>query len=182
MLIQTPSTSANQRLSPFLRLPPELRNQIYELVFQEVSVRRVCRARSSKSRPTYVCLAPGDSLLRACRQLNRESRPFKQACTTLAFINQSYRFIPVDALRQLVGPSFCQALRVLRIYNELARKLRYGSASAGWKSQSTPRDTFPSLERIIVSGMLNSVRRWKLKCRYKLRLVFDKRDLEVIYE
>lgn len=78
------STTRNQQLSPFLRLPAEVRNQIYTYYFQSLVI-DIC-APTSHARKYSTCSydKSGQSLLnyganacaltRACRQLSAESR------------------------------------------------------------------------------------------------------------
>jgi hypothetical protein len=176
------STVANQRSFPFLRLPLELCIQIYELVFPEVSVRRLHRAKLTLSSPIYRCNAPGDSLLYTCRPLSRESRASRAACTTLILLNHSYGALPVKMLQQRMGQGFCQALKVLRVSFDFALDLRYQTLTTGWGQKDLLHGTFPSLQRIVMFGTPSyyplDERSWLREFRHR----FDRPDLGLTFE
>jgi len=176
------SAVANQRSFPFLRLPPELRNQIYALVFQEVSVRRVRRAKSTASSSIYICNAPGQCLLYACRQLNRESRSFRNSCTTITLFGLRCSVVPVGALQRMLGQRYCQGLRIMTISETIAKEWYLRPNRSGWGYPTILRIIFPALERIVVPSMLTWDRRLLLEYRFQFRLQFGHPDLEVVCE
>lgn len=68
---------------PFLELPPEIRNNIYELLFQSPQ-ERDSRQLQRPVRGLYQ-VQPGISLLRTCRQVHHEAAGVLYACSELVF-------------------------------------------------------------------------------------------------
>ncbi|KAF1921839.1 hypothetical protein BDU57DRAFT_545234 [Ampelomyces quisqualis] len=89
-------TQQNQVNSPLLRLPSEIRNQIYEYVFHGVQV----KVRKPGIHPRRIQrYQPACSLLFACRQTRNEARPSFHAAATFKF---GYKVYSKGAL-QLYG-------------------------------------------------------------------------------
>lgn len=89
---------ASQTQSPFFRLPAELRNQIYELAFQETT--------ATVQYPGGCCLLPS-GILTACKQAYTEA-------IGLFYSNATFEFLGFDAaLEWLVA--VCPKQHVARV-------------------------------------------------------------------
>ena len=90
--------------SPFAKLSPELRNQVYELVLQ--SNRATLELRDMK---TY------NGLTQTCRQIRAESQPMLYAQNKFAFTTSNTQLAKFCAFLEAVGPAIIPQIRSLRL-------------------------------------------------------------------
>lgn len=79
----------NQKRSPFLRLPPEIRNKIYQRAFSNfVAHMRLTKIRFPKSLPQFRYFHDNPiTLLFTCRQIRHEASMFFYTLSTFSFRN-----------------------------------------------------------------------------------------------
>ncbi|KAI8934134.1 hypothetical protein NX059_008889 [Plenodomus lindquistii] len=142
---QESKTQANQRLSPLLRLPGEMRNRIYELVYDKAIV--------IVDTPTINALQPHafTGFLLSCRQINHGATPlFYQHCI----------FDFADGLTESVIRRLgSEKLRLLRsIQFSTARSLNWidRATTWAWKSKVSRLEFHcPALEHCHFVGLFD---------------------------
>lgn len=90
--------------SPFAKLSPELRNQIYELVLR--SNRATLELRDIK---TY------NGLTQTCRQIRAESQPMLYAQNKFAFTTSNTKLEKFSAFLEAIGAEIIPQIRSLRL-------------------------------------------------------------------
>lgn len=112
------STLRNQTDSPFLRLPPNIRNIIYSHVFASATVDAEHNPSGSISR--HVVVREGAPALLVCRQMNREAARFQYSHTTLTVPDTVY----FPELVYIVQTSFSSAVYTLNLTLGMVSDLR----------------------------------------------------------
>jgi len=174
LLIKYNSTTRNQRDSPLLRLPPEIRIIIWRFALDTASLSLGEMCRRTKLH-----------LLRLCRQINIESKPFVKAFTTLSL--EESRPTDKSHIRYDVCRSRHDFASVRRLsldfglfpnFNPSHRRCCLGMCSPYLPSQHTGgvQEMFPALERLVLDPF------WPLEegQAHSIRLVFSKPHLEIV--
>ena len=149
----------NQLTSPFLKLPGEIRNKIYEYTFINIQIHIHSLSSYSYNRST--------ALISACSQLRFEAR-------TMFFARAIYHIFErawddMRLFRDIAKLAVCQLITSIRIP-------RWGANDL----EGTTILSFPALVRVYVSGI------WPLDdvdgIREKLRVWTENANLEVVFE
>lgn len=101
------SIQRNQDLTPVLRLPAELRNQIYKCALSSATATVHRYTLSNHHR--YHITRDSRSLFATCRQLRFEAAPYRDQVTTLVFT----RRITLCEVRNQMGDSRCSRIHTL---------------------------------------------------------------------
>jgi hypothetical protein len=162
------SSQDNQRRSPFLRLPPELRNQIYELA---IGAHVICVYPSWYLKNKQESLP---TLLHVCRQTRAET-------AIRFFSNASFEIESLEklaAFKKTLDSEHCKAIRTLTLHIYAVEPLL--SALLRRKETRTDLRAFPSLEEVVVVSMEGPFEEKDTK--RAVRLCSGKAEMEVEFE
>jgi hypothetical protein len=144
---------ANQRNSPLLRLPAELRNRIYELVFDGTAIRVIkptMRVRvSGFCALSSVPPTKSFSLQHSCRQIALEAFGLFVPYATFEL---DFKW-NIDTLLEKLGPQKCHIITSIRLSQDLAIYLPDMPWAWSWMAPRTRVGEFPGLKRVYVSGV-----------------------------
>ncbi|KAF1921840.1 hypothetical protein BDU57DRAFT_510840 [Ampelomyces quisqualis] len=174
--------NANQRDSPFLRLPLELREIIYEYTFMDSKI-TVAHSRPSKSpvsaRPKYLC--EGFRLLQACAQIRREAPPY--------FYSNCVFDLSLITFWSWGSPDVVRDIQLITISESNARLMGKrlevnDSPRKDWDVEKCSIGAFRSLRRVYVDCRMSTQQHTDMgpsPSTERLRLCFDKDHLEVVF-
>jgi hypothetical protein len=175
----TTSTQENQKNSPFLRLPPELRNKIYELALDEGTVQM---RRRYLAPPSF--LAQHDkhgpqNLVLTCRQIHHEALPLLYKLCTFVFDQGSLD----NGTTWKLHRKACKRIRVMRISgHEVAKWCEAdgygGTYSKALRGMHGKRMT--ALERVCVERQRGLGSTWRVA--EVVQHVFSDSVLEVVVD
>jgi hypothetical protein len=163
------STKANQKNSPFLRLPAELRNQIYALACDTMIVHEPPR-RGSAMR----CMRSGSGLRLICRQVNHEVSEAVEEYTEVHLANDvSFSLfcrLPYSkaALEMSVHRALVDDILQEKLWNAICE---FDVVPA--------METFPNVRCVKVRFVVELSD--QVKSRHALRYAFGREDLEVAF-
>jgi hypothetical protein len=175
----------SQLQSPLLRLPAELRNQIYQEVFDTAILRHTKTEIKSaqpktKSSARFIRQAPALALV--CKQLYHETEPFLGSFTKLAIEERDYRIHYYRKFRQYVealkisGYNFGK-VQVLEVDAAILNSMERFHSGLGSKDEISmfAQAMFPALDVAVLPS------HWFLDpvTRAVVRFCFRKPDLSV---
>lgn len=151
-MLTTSSTRRNQAESHFLRLPPEIRNNIYEHAFSAATVRTIRNPSGSISR--YIVVNGGTSALLVCRQVNLEAARYEYSHTILTFPDTVY----FPELVYVVQKSCSSAVQTLNLTLGMVSSLRMRvigdrgrPLEAAWPARESVKEVLNALKCINVT-------------------------------
>jgi hypothetical protein len=176
--VYSPSTQDNQRTSGFLRLPPEIRNRVYELASTGCSIRQGPFSIYSSNKVNNTDFAILQICRQICRQICHEATPIFFA--RAVFDSKIFRMqaiFELDSLARIRSMTFdwLAALHISRsppIKEELIAK--YAKLADAYSA------TFRGLERIYMHLGNWSKRQSDQEVRDAARRVFRKPELVVV--
>lgn len=139
-LIKVLSSERNQKQSPFLRLPRELRDMVYGFALDTAII---CLYYEDN-----VCLP--SSLIQVCRQIRQEAQPYYHCITVLT--PRPKAFDVIHALEFDEPASFLREVRVIELSDAVARELVWAERLKTLSFEGVLDSmigSFPALETIV---------------------------------
>ncbi|KAK4952368.1 hypothetical protein LTR10_009174 [Elasticomyces elasticus] len=120
--VTTESLFPRLAVSPFLRLPPELRNSIYELALQQpepVVIRRLGKVWPECRQPSSQLPHHATALTRTCKLIRGEDTQLFYAINTFIIlcehVNHRYKLLPLCDFLDQIGQQNKSALRFINV-------------------------------------------------------------------
>ena len=175
------STQQNQVNSPLLRLPAELRNKIYRLVFDAATLKKDISPTSSGR---YKVALDSSRLSRVCRQIRFEAAPFQQDYMYHQLsLRMESKHIP--DLVDWVGQTQCAQIVRIEMFLSLAgaihrmvrRESIQGPYAGPWAASGDR--IFPSLACVVVTYPIYLEEEEAIQVGTSLQTLFGNPNLEV---
>jgi hypothetical protein len=179
---------ANQRDSPLLRLPQELRDLIYELTFLDSKI-TITHTRPSKypvtTRPSHLCA--GFRLLQVCAQIQQEAQAYFYANCVFDFGSiEFWGWGSPDVVRGIqlitISENTAKLMEERRVNSEKKLSKRH---ERDWTFDISFISAFRSLRRVYVDCRTSKTQQHTEMSppptTEKLRLCFAKEHLEVVF-
>ncbi|KAF1928504.1 uncharacterized protein M421DRAFT_4976 [Didymella exigua CBS 183.55] len=176
-------TQHNAINSPLLRLPAEIRNTIYEYIFDVADATTLERVLSPTSTGRYRVVLSSSRLLHVCRQTRFEARPFQTGSTYSHLdIRIESRHLP-DLVNWVGGPQCARVVEIGMflslagaIHRQIRRSTVQGSYTGPWSTSGD--QVFPLLKRVIITYP-TYINEDAYNVETSLQTLFGNMDLEV---